>query len=78
MLNTNDDHDLLIRMSTTVESIYTRLFGGEGEKGVLPQHHEDIDGLKAYKNRLTGALTLLSAIVTLLGGTLIYHLFTGK
>lgn len=72
---TNEDHDLLIRVSTVVESIEKRLFGDE-DTGELPVMRKRLKVVEDYKNYLFGAIAILSFLMTVFGGMLISHIMT--
>jgi hypothetical protein len=53
--------------------IEKRLFGN-GQKGELDKQDDRIAGLETTKNRLLGAIGIISFLLTLTGGTLLAHL----
>ena len=71
------DHDVLVSVKTVLDEVRDRLFG-DGVTGELPQLKTRTTNLEEFKNRLIGALVLLGGLTSIIGGTLIYHLFTGK
>lgn len=71
---TQDEQDeLLIEIRTIVKTMEHRLFGN-GQPGEIDKLH----ALEAWKNRISGAIAILSAGLMLFGGFFIKHLWSGK
>lgn len=72
-----EDHDMLVKVSTVVDEIYHRLFGN-GNEGELDQIKGRTGSLEEFKNKVLGAVILLSCLLGILGGGFIWHLFGGS
>ncbi len=57
-----------------VQQLHERLLGN-GQKGVIQMHDEDLDSLKAWKNKAGGALGVVSFFVAALGFAKVAELF---
>ena len=68
------DHDLLLSISSTVESMHHRLFGN-GNPGELDTLWKRTDSLQDWKNKVTGALIVLSFLITTLATATVYEIF---
>jgi hypothetical protein len=62
------------KQGVMLKALHDRLVGGEGQKGVIQVHDEQIDeldqeigGLKSWKDKATGAIAVVSFLVTALG-----------
>ncbi len=55
------------KMEVMLKELHNRLVGGNGQPGVIQVHDEQIDRLCAWKNKATGAITVVSFMVTALG-----------
>lgn len=73
----NSDHDVLIAVKTVVDDIRERLFG-DGETGDIPKIARRTSTLEEFKNKLLGAIIILATLTSIIGSTLIYHLFSLK
>lgn len=73
MFNEKNDHDLLISIATIVDNIEHRLFGN-GQPGELDELKDRTVSLEEFKNRVMGALILLSVITGGSLATIIYHI----
>ncbi len=61
----------IARIEVMVQETHTRLFGGEGQKGVIQAHDEDIDSLKTWKNRTVGAVSVIMFVLGTIGARLL-------
>lgn len=68
-----EDHDLLLKVATTVDTIHDRLFGN-GQPGEIHSMKRDIVGLQEYRNRLIGGVAVLTLLITVFGGMLLAHI----
>jgi hypothetical protein len=58
------DHDLLVEINTTVNSLYGRLYGDVHNEGDIEATKTRVKNLEEFKWKLVGALGLLGAITT--------------
>ena len=70
---TQDDRDLLVKTSVMVDEIYRRLFGN-GQPGEIDTIRKDVRGLTNYRNRVVGALSVISFLLLAFGGILLAHI----
>ena len=56
----------IARIDERTEDMYLRLFGN-GQKGVVQKHDDALSALNTWKNKIIGALTVISFLVTSLG-----------
>jgi hypothetical protein len=78
MPNQHDsDRDLLIEIATVCRSMHDRLFG-DGETGEIPRIHKQISNLQGYKNRMVGAVGMVTFLVLALGGVVLAHILGSK
>lgn len=76
-----DDTERLGRIEYMIEDMHTRLFGN-GQPGELDKlstrlsvMDTEIDELKETKAHAKGAMWMVGALFTMLGGTELWHLF---
>lgn len=79
-----NETQLLTETATLVKEMHTRLFGNgqPGELAKLGERfnkvEEDIDDLKASKNKAHGVLWTVSGLVSMLGLSEVWHIFIKK
>jgi len=61
----------IARIEVLVEETHARLFGGDGQKGVIEVHSEAISVLKAWRNKVLGALSVISCVLGIIGTKLV-------
>lgn len=67
-----DEHCKLI--SASLARMDTRLFGN-GQPGVIDKLSNRADSLESTRDRVKGALYVISGAISVLGGTIVAHLF---
>ena len=72
------DHEIeyaerLTKIEVMLTEVYHRLIGN-GEIGLTTK----IDELEKFKNKISGALMIVSVATTILGGALAYHMINYK
>lgn len=70
------DHDLLIKISATLELLNERLFGDEN--GEIFTARDRLSKLEEFRNMIRGGFALLTFVVGLLGTAFVYHVFFGR
>lgn len=80
-MNPQEQGEAIARIETTMDLMYQRLFGN-GQPGELALIHkrigevdERVDGFDKDKSYVKGIIAVLALIISLVGGTEIYHLF---
>lgn len=67
----------LTRIDTVVTRMESRLFGDDGDSGLLGRHAEQLAQLERTEAKAHGAFWAFGSLFTLLAGTLMRHLFGG-
>lgn len=65
-------------IKTVVLRMEARLFGDDGESGVLARHADRLTNLERAESKARGAFWTLSSIFTLGASAFLRHLFSGQ